>query len=58
MVWNHPAICKINAFLKLNRDHLGVNLNDDTLQPITDTFICSIVVTKYLHTIPHLIGFL
>jgi hypothetical protein len=52
MVGDHPTIRQVDILMKLNRHHLGVNLDDHAFQPTADSFfILVIMVAKHLHNI-------
>lgn len=55
MIWHHPTIREIDILLKLNSDHLDINLNHCPHQPIADTIAVSVVITKYLDLITDMI---
>jgi hypothetical protein len=53
VVRNHPTIRQVNILLKLDSDHLWINLNDRSIQPIAHAISLLIVVAKNLHVIPN-----
>jgi len=58
MVRDHPTIGQIYVVFKLHRDHFGVNLYDDSCQPIANALIVPVVITKYVNMITYLEGFI
>jgi hypothetical protein len=57
MIWDHPAVGQINIFLKLNGDHLRIDLDHSPDQPIVDTVATPVMVTHDLNLIADVIGF-
>jgi hypothetical protein len=51
VVRNHPPIRQVDVLLKLDGDHLGIDLNDRTIQPITHAIPLVLVIAKNLNVI-------
>jgi hypothetical protein len=58
MVWDHPAVGQIYIVFELHRDHFGVNLYDNPLQPIADALLVPVVITEHINVITYLEGFI
>ncbi len=55
MIRHHPAIGQVHVFMKLDRDHLRVNLDDNAFQPAAHAFAVFIMVAVDLDDITHAI---
>jgi hypothetical protein len=55
MIRYHPTIGQVHTFLKLDRNHFGVNLHYGTLKPISDPLTITIMITEYFDMIPDFI---
>lgn len=59
MVGNLPAVCQVDIFLKLNRDHFWVRLHNHTLEPIPyPSSLFVFMITKHFYNISHLEDFI
>ncbi|MDH3944597.1 MAG: hypothetical protein OEV06_10935, partial [Anaerolineae bacterium] len=53
---HHPTVGEIDIVFKLDSYNLGINLDDDALEPAADAILfIIIVVAQDFDTIPHLI---
>ena len=55
MIRHHPTIGEVNILMKLNCDHLGIDLDDHAFQPIACPFSIIVMVTINLDNIANLI---
>jgi len=56
MIWHHPSICEIDILLKLNSNHLRIDLYDSANQPIPHAIaMCIFMVAEYINSIADLI---
>jgi hypothetical protein len=55
MIRDHPSVGQVHIFLKLDSDHFGICLDDDTFEPFPDpvTF-CVFMVTVDLNRVADL----
>ena len=56
MVRDHPAIRQVDIFLKLDRNHLTISLNNDPCKPISGPVsLFVLMVAKDLNPVPYFI---
>lgn len=57
MIRHHPSIGQVDIFDELHGNHLWVNLNNRTYQPIVDALTTLFMVAKHFHVIADFVGF-
>lgn len=57
MVRDHPTICQIDVFLKLDRDQLRVDLNNRPDQPVSNAIAVVIVIAQDFDVIADTVDF-
>ena len=50
---HHPAVGQIHILSKLNGDHLLIDLNDNSLEPISNAFVVLVVITQHIDDIAY-----
>lgn len=55
MIGDHPSIRQVNIFLKLNGDHLQVDLDNCAHEPVAYAIAILIVITQYFNVIANIV---
>ncbi len=57
MIGDHPTVGQIYIFLKLDRDHFRISLDNHASQPVPNPLaILIFMITIHLHPITYVIG--